>query len=636
MRTDSTDNNPLKILLIEDNPGDVVIVQAYLKQTGTDFSLTQTSLLSDAVKLIASQDFNVVLLDLGLPDSIGIETLKKIQASEITAPIIVMTGLDDEEMALLSVKEGAQDYLVKNTLSPGNILKAIRYSIERKNIQEIIKKHSKQFAILSSARGAINECEDVLSIYQTFCQHLQSLLSDFVVLPVDFTDQYITTSLFNEQVNRYVEEVRKLNNLTTEKIILYINNILKEAVQQFPDGRLHKLPKNIHETLASKYGLELTPELTERLFADEIYTIGFAKNDQYYGGVVIFSRQIIEAIDMEIIEAISSQASLNIHRKYVENDLKFSEKRYRVLFGEVQNAKEELQLLNENLETKIQIRTNELAETNSLLKKELEERNKVEEKLKKYATELKELNATKDKFFGIIAHDLRNPFSSLLGASELLIDYLEKFDIDNIKSIVMLLNDSAKRGYALLENLLEWSRAQTGGLKFNPERHSLHELVTENINSVQINANKHISITHNIPEDLQIKVDRNMFNAIMRNLLSNAVKFTHRGGKVFVSSESSEECFTITIKDTGIGIPKADIKKLFRIDVSYSSIGTAKESGTGLGLLLCKEFVERHCGKIWVESVVGKGSEFKFTIPKNIPVSKEANAPNILSNVPEK
>lgn len=422
METTTKVLSSLRILLVEDNPGDVYIIKDSIQSKNSEISVTDTSTLRDAIKLSSENRFDVILLDLGLPDSIGLDTLRKILAAKISAPVIVMTGMDDEEKALTSVKEGAQDYLVKNNLTSENILRAVRYGIERKKIQE------------------------------------------------------------------------------------------------------------------------------------------------------------------------------------------------------------ELQKLNVELDSKIQIRTQELAEINKLLHIELDEHIRTsaklkesEEKYKLLSDNLIELNTTKDKFFGIIAHDLKNPFSGILSMSEVLINYIDQFDLDNIKNISLLLNDSAKRGYALLENLLEWSRSQTGTIKFNPQQLNVRELVKENISSMNpIAVHKEIDLSTDISENIEITADKEMINTILRNLISNSIKFTNKNGKILVSAKKSDGYVTISVKDTGIGISSQDLDKLFRIDVSNTKAGTAHEKGTGLGLLICKEFVEKHGGKIWVDSILGQGSDFQFTISNAI------------------
>ena len=397
------DEKHLKILLVEDNPGDIYLIQELLGASGRQISVERASLLADAIIMAGSQDYDAVLLDLGLPDSFGLDTLRKFQNSKINAPVVILTGLDDEEIAISTVKEGAQDYLIKSNLTGDNIMRAIRYGIERKK-----------------------------------------------------------------------------------------------------------------------------------------------------------------------------------------------------LFRELALAKEALQKLNEELDEKVQTRTREL---------------------EIYTAELKELNATKDKFFGIIAHDLKNPLSSLIGASELLINYANQLDKENILNISMLLLGSAQQGYALLENLLEWSMTQTGKLEFSTQKMILNEVITDSISIFKTQAtNKNIDLECKIDGILEAEFDKNLISSVLRNLLSNAIKFTPKFGKVFVQAHKVRGNIEICVKDTGIGIPENIGNKIFKIDVKYTREGTDQEKGTGLGLLLCREFIERHGGKIWVESKLGGGSEFKFTIPLKSPV----------------
>jgi len=418
-------NKPLQLLLVEDNPSDVYLITELLKFSQLKFDVRRSSRLAEAIRLSNENNFDVILLDLGLPDSMGLETISRIRSFNFLTPVIVLTGLDDTEAALISVKEGAQDYLEKNNLTSEKIVRAIRYGIERKK-----------------------------------------------------------------------------------------------------------------------------------------------------------------------------------------------------LFIEVTGAKQALQKLNEDLDLKIRMRTRELAEINARLEIELEERKKADVQLKKYAMDLKDLNATKDKFFGIIAHDLKNPFCGLMGASELLINYASQFDKENIVNISRLLNESARQGHTLLENLLEWSRSQTGKLEFNPQKLNVKELIEEGISNVRSHAvNKNIGLQYDVPASLEVTADKEMINTILRNLLSNAVKFTGKNGKVSVFVNNTQECITFHVKDTGVGIPADCIDSLFRIDIKYTREGTEQETGTGLGLLLCKEFVEKHGGRIWVDSRAGKGSDFYFEIPLRMPES---------------
>ncbi len=237
-------------------------------------------------------------------------------------------------------------------------------------------------------------------------------------------------------------------------------------------------------------------------------------------------------------------------------------------------------------------------------------------KLKEVEDELQKLLVTKDKFFSIIAHDLKNPFNTLIGLSQLLVRGFDRMSPEKVKYFHNNLYQISKNGYELLINLLEWSRSQMGNIQFNPKVQNLYAITEETFSLYNSKAvQKEITLTNNINENSKAFVDQNMLKTIFRNLVSNALKFTDRGGAIEISENDEEGLKEISIRDTGIGIDPKDIKKLFKLDESFTTEGTEDEMGTGLGLILCKEFVEKHGGKIWVESKVGFGSKFIFTLP---------------------
>jgi len=240
-----------------------------------------------------------------------------------------------------------------------------------------------------------------------------------------------------------------------------------------------------------------------------------------------------------------------------------------------------------------------------------------EEQLKKNEHELTILNDTKDKFFSIIAHDLRGPIGAFLGTTRLLVEEYDSLTGDEIKRFTGQMMESSNNLFSLLGNLLEWSTMQRGMTDFRPEQFLLLSKIKKCVELIIDPANrKSINITYNIPESLMGYCDMHMFDTVMRNLVSNAVKFTPMGGEIDISaSVSDESSILVQIKDTGIGMPAEMISKLFKLNEDISRRGTEGEPSSGLGLLLCKEFVVKNGGKIWVESEVGIGSSFCFTIP---------------------
>ncbi len=265
------------------------------------------------------------------------------------------------------------------------------------------------------------------------------------------------------------------------------------------------------------------------------------------------------------------------------------------------NSSKKLEKLNQELENLVDKRTQKTIE---------------------YANKLEEANNTKDKFFSIIAHDLKNPFNTLIGYSDILKSDFREYGQDEIFQHLNVIYDTSVNGYNLLENLLKWSQSQTNKLLFEPSKINLHEIVQmcieDNENQSQF---KDIDVINDIPEAFHIVADENLLKTVLRNLINNAVKFTHRNGMISIGCKKDKEVVEVYVKDTGIGMSNNEKQKIFKIDTVNSKPGTEKEKGSGLGLILCKEFVEKHGGTIWVESQPNQGSIFKFTIPKIINVS---------------
>ncbi len=238
---------------------------------------------------------------------------------------------------------------------------------------------------------------------------------------------------------------------------------------------------------------------------------------------------------------------------------------------------------------------------------------------KKIEKHLVRLNTDKDRFISILAHDLRSPFSSLLGFSDLLMENIRTYPIEKIQNMVEIINSAAHKTFELLEDTLLWASIKTQKLVFNPTNTNVSEIISE-IADILLPAAKakNITVSYDGKSDMKIYADVYMLKAIIRNLVSNSIKFTNTGGQVLIQSEKKDNGIIVKVVDNGVGMQPETIKNLFDISSIQSTKGTAHETGTGMGLLLCKEFVDRHKGKITVKSEVNNGTKVSFTIPGNI------------------
>jgi signal transduction histidine kinase len=248
-------------------------------------------------------------------------------------------------------------------------------------------------------------------------------------------------------------------------------------------------------------------------------------------------------------------------------------------------------------------------------------RKMVEEQQKQTEIQLKEANMTKDKFFSIIAHDLRSPFTSILGFSRLLSEEYDDFSDEDRKMMVTQIQNSTETTFQLLDNLLAWAKTQLGRTIINPELFTLESLIAETVKQTTPQALiKNISLVSDRIEDVEIYADQNMIRTVLRNLVSNAVKFSFPGGTIELDSFIKDNKLTITVTDHGTGIPPDVLDKLFNLsEQTITTKGTANEKGTGLGLILCREFIEKNGGSIAAKSEMGKGSTFSINLPINSP-----------------
>lgn len=258
-----------------------------------------------------------------------------------------------------------------------------------------------------------------------------------------------------------------------------------------------------------------------------------------------------------------------------------------------------------------------------LIDSDITELKLAEERIRKQNTEiasksreLKKINATKDRLFSIIAHDLKNPFHSILGFTEILQNKYKDIDPDKLGDMIGMIGDSSKSAYQLLENLLEWARTQTDNVKFSPSIINLQQIINEVIHLLSLQVSKkELQIINDVDSNLEVYADRNMLNTVIRNLTNNAIKYTESGGQIHFKAAPNNGDIQIQISDTGIGMSPEKLNQLFHLDKVESTAGTEGETGTGLGLIVCYEFIQKNGGTIVGDSTPGEGSTFKITLP---------------------
>lgn len=319
----------IKILLIEDNKGDVVIIKELLKSTGLKFEITHCSKLNQAIAELPDNDFDVILIDLGLPDSSGLDTFKKIKENNSLAPIVILTGLDDEELALTTVKEGAQDYLVKSQLSTNTISRSIKYSIERKHFEVLQKKNIHRLSVLSDTTSFVNQCEEVRCIFDKLFLSMRRLLDSAIILLAESKDEVYIRFTNTYGFDNYAGIIEQNTGYDILNDVININDIPASNLEILHTGKLHEIKTGSYDFFNRKLDIK-TSDILDK--ADDLkfkYKIGLFWDKKYFGSLNIFLSEKINDEDKNAIETIAGQVSLNLYKKKIESELKLSEEKFR-------------------------------------------------------------------------------------------------------------------------------------------------------------------------------------------------------------------------------------------------------------------------------------------------------------------
>ena len=408
-------------------------------------------------------------------------------------------------------------------------------------------------------------------------------------------------SLYNrfKRINRVKERTRReLENQITE---LQKHNEILKSLLAFQD--------NEERDESEKYANTILNNMGDAVFVKDAGSRLLLVNDAFCDLFNLPRTKIIGKTLAENVPPAERESFLRIDKQ--------------VLLDGIDNINEESLTLGEGQKKIISTRKSRFVDEdgNKFLVgviRDITERIKTEEDLRQSAIQLKELNATKDKLFSIIAHDLRSPFNNIMVLSQILKAQLSKSEDPDTQVPIDLIHSTAKNTLVLLENLLDWAKSQSGQINFKNEKINISNVVNEILElSRSIAKTKDISIQVHIPEDVEINSDKKILKTIIRNLMSNAIKYSRPGDKITISAVEEKDLVKIVISDSGVGMDDDTLENLFSITGNTPLPGTLNEKGSGFGLVLCREFIEKLGGKIWVESEKEKGSDFIFTIPRN-------------------
>ena len=574
------------ILLVDDDPISLDAVAGYLE--GFGFKIEVAPEGESGLKKVQQIWPDLILLDVMMPNIDGFEVCGQLKADEATKdiPVIFMTSLTDVDDIVRGFEVGGVDYISK--------------PIQYKELLARITNHLKIQHLTQNLRKQTEELQQTN-------EGLLKVTNDLQEANITLSKRAVQLEACN-QVGQQVTSILKLDELITQVVesiqtkfgyyfvgIWLLNKERNRVVLQAGAKR------DQGQWLGPSFSVDLDAKRSAIVWTcrtREVYLSDNVEHDPKYLPLEGLLRTRSElALPLQIGEEMIGVLGIQSDQLAA-----FDSEDKRVL-----------QILASQIA--IAIRNAWLYELEKKLHSMEEER----------ATALAKLNADKDKFFSIISHDLRNPFNVLLGNAKLLVKGIDSFSSQELEEISQGILNGAKAAHNLLENLLTWSRMQReGGIEYRPEQVEVSTLAEATVNLLQQAAiEKEIGLRNTIEKGLSVYADKDMIEMVLRNLTGNALKFTPRGGTVTLAAKIRDKkrqpkphFVEVAVEDTGVGMSQENVGRLFRIDVHHSTLGTEKEQGTGLGLIICKEMVERNGGQIWVESEPGKGTIVGFTVPQ--------------------
>lgn len=644
-----------KILVVEDDEEQLFVISDSLKRWG--FKVAGVFLGKDAINYMIANSDALMLLDYNLPDMTGIDVISELKKYNEKINFITMTAYGNEKVAVDMMKSGAKDYVVKDSLFydflPSVVSNTVSRIVTEKKLiasEEALKETNKRYyelfensqdaIYLSTVEGKfIDFNKSLIRLLGYTRDELMNLNTAILYDNPDYRKIYQYEMNTKGYINDFEVKFRRksgeaINCLVAaapirdskDQIIGYHGIMHDVSLRKKTEDELRKseenyrnlfnrVPVGVYRTTPDGTFVDINPALLKIFGANSINELKQKNANDFF----VDAKERKKWQDVLNREGIAVNYEFRLKNSFDEIKwLKDSARAILDVNGVVQYYEGVIEDITEKrlAEEEMQKLISDLMKSKETIEKQLQELNYLNIQLQTSEEELKKTNAAKDKFFSIIAHDLRSPFAGLLGLTKMISDDILQLTKDEILEMALAMNQSAVFIYDLLENLLHWSRVQGGIIEYNEEKINVLNIVQDNI-TLLINTaqQKNINLSSNIKDDLFVLFDKNILNTILRNLAANAIKFTYPGGTVQISAKALTDKIQFTVEDNGVGIDKTKLDMIFRIDKQFTSLGTSKEKGTGLGLVLCKDLIEKFGGEIWVESELGVGSKFFFTIP---------------------
>lgn len=550
-------STPATILVIDDNPVNLSVIAEYLEEQ--QFRVLTAPDGEMGVRRAQFIKPDIILLDVMMPGIDGFETCRRLKADDRTLdiPIIFMTALASTEDKIKGFTMGAVDYVTK----------PVQY-------EEVLVRIKTHLTISRQKEQLANKARQLESAHQigqqvTTILDLEPLMTTVVeAICTQFNYYFVSVWLINQEKNSLVLRAGS----GREGVMLNDSRLPLETRSLIGTAYCNKAPVFVPDVHSDPRFLAVDHLPNTRSELAMPLRVG---------------QEVLGVLDIQVDETVTIDPGEDV-----------------IL----------LQMLVNQIA--IAIHNAQLYAMEKQLRQMVETR----------AHELSELNASKDKFFSIVSHDLRSPFGGLLSLANMMLEEVDTISRDELKEMLEMMYDSAQATFDLLENLLTWSRLQRGRMVYQPKLVDLYGLTDKTVAVLRESAQaKGVTLMHQISPQTLIVADSQMIQTVLRNLVSNAVKFTPTGGEVTIYAQpytnghngtDASNLLEVAVADTGIGMKQEDMDKLFRLDVHHTTVGTAKEQGTGLGLIMCQEMMALHDAKICVESEAGKGTKMRFTLPK--------------------